>query len=174
MTAMRGSWVLAAIAALAAGAAACGNGNSKEKATATGQAATTPPPAPSCEEMAAKTIKPLAKIARERCEADGWSAEIRRCMADAGSGDEARGCFEKLPPAQQEAMERAERERANEADSAAAPPPPPPAAAKTAAPLAVPPPAPEAAKDKKAPSPRKAKGAAKPSSQTTDPDEGGE
>jgi hypothetical protein len=204
MTAMRGTRVLAMLAVCAV-ACGGGNGNGKDKVTVTGQASTTPPatavtpdPAaagPACAEMAEKVIATIAaerseerraempamvEITRKRCEEDRWTADSRRCMAGAASRDEARRCFDGLTPAQQEAMNRAEKEmrratrKAEEADadgaaeSAGAAPPP--------APVTAPPPPPGAAseREKKVPSPRKAKGAAKPRPQSTDPCEGGE
>jgi hypothetical protein len=121
----------------------------------------------------------MVEVVRKRCEEDQWSVESRRCMAGAASRPEARRCFDQLTPAQREAMKRADREEMRRikkgpdgADGGAGAPPPPPAAVTAPAP---PPPAaePEGAKQDKAPS-RKAKGAAKPRSQTTDPCEGGE
>lgn len=193
MTAMRGTWVLAV---LAAGVVACGggNGNGKDKVTSgPAQPVTAPPtvPAPepvaegpACAEMAAKVIATIAaerseqrraevpamtEVVRKRCEEDRWTADNRRCMAGAATRDDAKRCFEQLTPAQQESMERAEAEmpraaKSSEKEGAADGA----AAARSAAPPP-PPPAPVMAPPKE--SKKRSKGGApKPS----DPCEGGE
>ena len=189
MTAMRGTWVLAV---LAAGVAACsgGNGNGKDKVTETSAQPVTAPPripapepeaaGPTCTEMAAHVIETIAsgpamtEVVRKRCEEDGWTADNRRCMAGAATRDDAKKCFAQLTPAQREAMDRAEAELRRAAKGGA----PGTADVAPAASLAPPPPAPPPAPGR-APEREKAKqrsrGAApKPDSARSDPCEGGE
>jgi hypothetical protein len=201
MTAMRD---LVVLAALAVWLSACG-GSAASRGTAPGGAgATSPADGPSCDAAATHIVKVIAaerggrfveeapamtEVVRTRCTADGWSAEVRRCLVAATERDAARDCVEKLTPEQQDALQRGEQEmRARsrpadgdddaeegvpvdmdgEPDAGAAPPEAP---ARTMAPP--PPPAPMPEKEQ-AEKKKKSRSAPKGDRGRSDPCEGGE
>lgn len=202
MTAMRDLVVPLALAAWlsACGGSAASRGTASGGAGATSPAATSPADGPSCDAAATHVVEVIAaerggrfreeapamtEVVRTRCTADGWSAEVRRCLAAATERDAARDCVEKLTPEQQDALQRGERElraRSRGDDDADEGSPvdmdgepdtgaPPPAAPT---PAMAPPPAPMPEKEQADRKKKKSRSAPKGDRGRSDPCEGGE
>lgn len=62
--------------------------------------------ATSPSESLAKRSDQIARVVIDRCGADGWSMELRRCLTGAKTLDDSDGCEKLATPAQNDALER--------------------------------------------------------------------
>jgi hypothetical protein len=128
---------LPALALLAIGAVGCGGGAPAPQSpgASAGSPTTSAEPAPlepgpACDAVAAHVVPiivqdkaargnywsddqvaTMTSILQTRCTEDRWSGAARTCMEQVEARRDARACFERLTPAQQDAMKRDEQTR---------------------------------------------------------------